>query len=507
MDELIVEIENKLILGRQILENPLDLEKNLEKLKDVSDFQRNNWTYSTYNKYFDKEEEDLDNPKMSKKFFNKFLCSNHRLYYRTHELNEILYLHYKGFKIIENLQTFSNLKVLYLEGNSIRKIEGLNHLKQLSSLYLHENCISKIENLDGLDQLYNLNLSDNCIEKIENLSSLKSLSNLLLKRNRIGINDNLDLEGLIELPQSLTVLDISENRIEVTDYIEEKLTKISKLRVLYNQGNESVRKIRHYRKFVINTLKQLNYLDDKPVFEDERRYAEAFGRGGLEEERKERAIIKQEKMNYEMKRLKDFKELVDGWQREKKIKNGEKVEDLKSIDKEREEKESEEETKKKKEEAKNKLLNKIKGKHNDKKNQEQEEKKSKLLAITEGEIPDTESDIQNNNNNYDVSLFEKDHEIKKQIKSQKPSNDIFDDFEEEENIPELEKVKKNKQNDLINEMLEFNENLNENKTIPLDEREEIVDTTIITDGNNLKKFSNNKNDEEIKQKNEFDELD
>jgi len=30
----------------------------------------------------------------------------------------------------------------------------------------------------------------------------------------------------------------------------------------------------------------LKFLDDKPVFEDERRYAEAWARGGLEEERK-----------------------------------------------------------------------------------------------------------------------------------------------------------------------------------------------------------------------------
>ena len=254
---------------------------------------------------------------MSKKFFNKLLCSNFRLYYRTHELNDILYLHFKGFKKIENLQSFANLKVLYLEGNSIKKIDGLNHLKSLTSLYLHENCIEKIENLDGLDNLYNLNLSDNCISKIENLSNLKTLSNLLLKRNRIGIDNEEDLLGLADLPASLTVLDISDNRIEITSFVKDLLTKISNLRVLYLQGNECVRKIQYYRKNLIITLQNLHYLDDKPVFEEERRFAEAFGRGGLDEEKKERVLYKKEKEEYEIKRLKDFSDLIDGWKKEK----------------------------------------------------------------------------------------------------------------------------------------------------------------------------------------------
>ena len=86
------------------------------------------------------------------------------------------------------------------------------------------------------------------------------------------MNNNSDLEELSELPESLTVLDISDNRIEATDFIELKLAKIKNLRVLYNSGNECVRKIRNYRKFVINVLKHLHYLDDKPVFEERSMY-------------------------------------------------------------------------------------------------------------------------------------------------------------------------------------------------------------------------------------------
>ena len=53
-----------------------------------------------------------------------------------------------------------------------------------------------------------------------------------------------------------------------------------------------VKKIKNYRKTVINSLPGLKYLDDRPVFDEDRRHAEAFCRGGLEEERKERDKIK-----------------------------------------------------------------------------------------------------------------------------------------------------------------------------------------------------------------------
>jgi dynein assembly factor 1 len=38
----------------------------------------------------------------------------------------------------------------------------------------------------------------------------------------------------------------------------------------------------------------LTYLDDRPIFDDERRYVHAYWRGGVEEERKERELYKKE---------------------------------------------------------------------------------------------------------------------------------------------------------------------------------------------------------------------
>lgn len=53
------------------------------------------------------------------------------------------------------------------------------------------------------------------------------------------------------------------------------------LAVVYLQNNQFNKKIAHYRKYLISKMANLKYIDDKPIFEDERRYAEAWARGGL----------------------------------------------------------------------------------------------------------------------------------------------------------------------------------------------------------------------------------
>jgi hypothetical protein len=65
----------------------------------------------------------------------KKLCRELKLY-NTPEINDRLYLHYKGFARIENLDEYTGLRVIYLEGNGFTKIEGLENQTELRHLYV-----------------------------------------------------------------------------------------------------------------------------------------------------------------------------------------------------------------------------------------------------------------------------------------------------------------------------------------------------------------------------------
>eukprot|EP00826_Nyctotherus_ovalis_P035431 TRINITY_DN3044_c0_g1_i1.p1 TRINITY_DN3044_c0_g1~~TRINITY_DN3044_c0_g1_i1.p1 ORF type:complete len:284 (+),score=70.14 TRINITY_DN3044_c0_g1_i1:54-905(+) len=253
-------------------------------------------------------ESEEGGPRITAEFL-KVLLKSKKSYYQTQSLNDTLYLHFKGLRKIENLDGFTGLKTLYIESNEIAELEGFERLLQLSALYAQENCIARIEGLNPLKALRVLNLSSNRIRQIEGLEGLVSLENLQLARNLIGKEGTDDVIGVLAA-NGIKTLDLAKNFIDEPKIVKEVLVKLPKLRVLYLQGNKVVGEIESYRKTMISTLRNLKHLDDAPVFDEDRRYADAFIKGGLKEERLERDKAKKEKEELERKYNEEFRMLV-----------------------------------------------------------------------------------------------------------------------------------------------------------------------------------------------------
>mmetsp|Transcript_9339 Transcript_9339/g.13018 ORF Transcript_9339/g.13018 Transcript_9339/m.13018 type:complete len:331 (+) Transcript_9339:126-1118(+) len=218
----------------------------------------------------------------------KAIIKKHNGYSSALELNDKMYAHFMGFDKIENLEPYTGLKCLYMEKNAIETIENLDHLRELTSLYLQENLIRKVENLSELRNLYTINLSHNYISAIEGLENLDKLNTLIIHHN--DIKETKSLQGLLDCP-SIGVLDLSENKLAHEDALD-VLEKLPNLKVLYLKGNPFVKKMRNYRKRVTVRFPKLTYLDDRPIFPNDRKIAEAWAKGGKEGERKERDRIR-----------------------------------------------------------------------------------------------------------------------------------------------------------------------------------------------------------------------
>jgi Leucine-rich repeat (LRR) protein len=129
---------------------------------------------------------------------------------------------------------------------------------------------------------------------------------LQLKNNRLATIDAL--EHLLTLKQ-LTSLDLTGNRVEDGEGLLDLLSQMPNLKSLHLTGNPCVRTIKNYRKTVVSRIPALMYLDEKPVFADERRLVNAWAAGGLEAEREEKKKMREEEQAAILRRLEEFRDL------------------------------------------------------------------------------------------------------------------------------------------------------------------------------------------------------
>lgn len=250
----------------------------------------------------------------------KEVCVKNGLY-RTPCVNDKLYLHYEGFTAIDGqvLGEYHGLKCLWLQGNGLSAMEGMEKLTAMRTLCIHENAIDKIQGLSTMTQLVSLNLSNNFVKMIEGLDQCVELETLSLGHNSIGPGAE-SIEAVKNIPK-LQTLDLQSNRLEEGEAILDLVKSLPDLRVLYLQGNPMVKTMRNYRKRLISSCRELRYLDDRPVFEDERRRCEAWAAamaehdGDVEKaneaERAEIGKMREEKRVAEEKRVQAFQEMID----------------------------------------------------------------------------------------------------------------------------------------------------------------------------------------------------
>lgn len=222
--------------------------------------------------------------------------------YSTPSLNDTLYLHFKGYRRIENLEEYAGLKSLWLHSNGFSQIENLNSLKELRCLFLQNNALTKIENLDCLISLVQLDLSENNITCVEGLSHLACLKTLNLSKNLLK-----DAESIRHLTEcnELSAIDLSKNQLSGEDVID-CLADIVNATSINMAGNPVVSKVAYFRKKMIVGCKLLRYLD-RPIFEAERASTEAWARGGPDAERETKERLQQAKKDKERNSLVEFR--------------------------------------------------------------------------------------------------------------------------------------------------------------------------------------------------------
>ena len=225
--------------------------------------------------------------------------------YGTPSLNDKLYLHFKGFDRIQNLEEYTGLKSIFLEGNGLEDLTGLEACLELRCLFAQQNMIFAIPPTLP-KSLSTLNVSNNNISSLDNVSTLPDLETLQASHCKLK-----DLDAIRDLRNcpALTCVDLQQNKIDGDpEEMVRLFASVPKLACLYLQGNPIVSSLRQYRKRMISEIPGLAYLDDRPVFPLERLCAEAWAKGGLDAEK---AARKEYKDAEEAKQRRDHEYLTE----------------------------------------------------------------------------------------------------------------------------------------------------------------------------------------------------
>ena len=125
-----------------------------------------------------------------------------------------------------------------------------------------------------------MDVSHNQLTSLAGLEGCAGLATLLCSDNALASAD-----ALLPLATctSLQSIDLRRNKLCDFEGVLRVLTSLPHLRCLYLEDNPLVSGTANYRRRLVAALRGLTYLDDRPVFKEERRRAQAWCIGGSDD--------------------------------------------------------------------------------------------------------------------------------------------------------------------------------------------------------------------------------